>query len=104
MVLLMLLLLLARIVETRTLMNAVSLQLMIDQVVLSLATFPANVALRPCVRRRPVRVYVLNVLTEIARRRVASPAVTTQRPRVLVSQGCVKPCEILHRLSLRFAR
>lgn len=77
MLLLLLLLLLDRIVHARcSLMDAMRLQLMIDQVMFGLASFAAYVALRPRVRRRPVRVDVFHVLPQVARRRVATAAVT----------------------------
>lgn len=80
----------------RSLVYPVSLQLMVDEVVLGLATFPANVALWPGVGRRQIRVYVLDVLTQIARRRVATTAVSTHRPEFLVTQGRVQPGEVLY--------
>lgn len=61
--LLLLLLLGNGIVHARPLMDAVRLQLMIDQVVLGLAPLAAYVALRPRVRRRPVRMDVFHVLS-----------------------------------------
>lgn len=58
----LLLLLDGGIVHARSLMDAMRLQLMIDQVMFGLAPLAAYVALRPRVRRRPVRVDVFHVL------------------------------------------
>lgn len=63
----LLLLLLGNGIVARSLMDAVRLQLMIDQVVLGLASFAAYVALRPRVRRRPVRMDVSHMLPQVAR-------------------------------------
>ena len=93
-----LMLLLIRIVQTGPLMYPVGLKLMIDQVVLGLAPFAAHVALRPRLRRRPIRVDIFHVLPEVARRRVASAAVTTDRPSIVVAQCRVESREILHGL------
>lgn len=60
--LLLLLLLDAGIVHARSLMNAMRLQLVIDQVMFGLAPLAAYVALRPHCVRRPVRVDVFHVL------------------------------------------
>jgi len=55
------------IVHARPLMDAVRLQLMIDQVMLGLTPLAAYVALRPRVRRRPVRMDVFHMLSQVAR-------------------------------------
>ena len=93
-----LMLLLIRIVQTGPLVYSVRLKLMIDQVMLGLASFPAHVALRPRLRRRPIRVDIFHVLPKVARRRVASAAVTTERPSIVVAQCRVESREILHGL------
>lgn len=53
---------LAWIVEARALMDAVGLELVVDEVVLRLAALAADVALGPRVLWRPVRVDVFHVL------------------------------------------
>jgi len=63
----MLLLVGSRIVHARPLMNSVCLQLMIDQVMLRLASLATHVALRPRIWRWPVRVDVFHVLPQVAR-------------------------------------
>lgn len=90
--------LLIGIVQGRPLVYPVRLKLMIDQVMLGLAAFPAHVALRPRLRRRPIRVDIFHVLPKVARRRVASAAVTAERPSIVVAQCRVESREILHGL------
>lgn len=48
--------------EAWTLMYAVGLQLMINQIVLGLAALAAHVAHWPSAGRRPIRMYVFHVL------------------------------------------
>lgn len=62
-----LMLLLIRIVQVWPLVYPVRLKLMIDQVMLGLAPFPAHVALRPRLRGRPIRVDIFHVLSKVAR-------------------------------------
>ena len=82
--------------ESGSLMDAMSLQLVIDQVVFSLVALAANVALGPGVRGWPVGVHVLYVLAQIRRRRVAVPAVAAHGAQLIVPESRIQPGEDLN--------